>query len=135
MIQDSVYENIMDRVKRAGIHCGNTATCPRTDNSQVKRGELHVHTKYSYEGEGTMKKHYRVTSLYGLLASSVNKEKERSIMEYGYFDDNMNFHYAYRSELVTLYPWEWRLYPDIVKMAEQKGIEIPSDTIDLSRIF
>ena len=82
-----------------------------------------------------MSNHCRVTRLYEFLVGDVTEEKERSPMEYGRFDDSMNFHYVDGPEIVTLYPWEWRLDPEVVKMAERKGIEIPDDTIDLSRTF
>ena len=54
----------------------------------------------------------------------------------GYFDDDLTFHWDRYYPEEKLFVWEWVLYPEIVRYAETRGIEVPVvPPFDLSKTF
>ncbi len=82
-----------------------------------------------------MKKPYRETNLMRAWAIGREAEPELDPADYGRFDGNRNFvAYDDPDELIFL-PWEWVYMPEIVEYAIKCGIDIPDDTVDISRTF
>ncbi len=54
----------------------------------------------------------------------------------GWFDDDLTFHWDPEFPEEKLFVWEWAVWPEIVRYAESRGIEVPADpSIDFSKTF
>ena len=54
----------------------------------------------------------------------------------GWFDKELNYHFDNRPNGSSISVWEWSVWPEIVRYAEEKGISIPEDvSIDLSKTY
>lgn len=83
------------------------------------------------------KKKYKISSLsYVLQIGQQTEGGDDGYYWKQYFDKQGNYISDWCGNFFMLWPWEWVMHPEIVKLAEQLGVEVPENPeIDLSKTF